>query len=74
VRRLIAEVEDGETGVVDVGARLTHGQRSSPRIRQRFQNDGVHDAEDGGVGANAERHGDGDGEGIPGWVRKPRKP
>ena len=63
----VVEVEDREAGVVDVGARLPQEQEIlAARIRQRLQHDGVDDAENGSVGADAERHGDGDGKGIAG--------
>ena len=70
MRRLdVVDVEEGEAGVVDVGARLTQEQQIlAARVGQRLQDDGVDDAEDGGVGANAERHRDDDGEGVAGLL------
>ena len=47
---------------------LQQEQVLAARVGKRLQHDGVDDAEDGGVGADAERHRDDDGERIAGLL------
>ena len=50
----VVDVEQREAGVVDAGARLAQQQQVlAASVGQRLQDDGVDDAEDGGVGADA---------------------
>ena len=61
----VVDIEDREAGVLDAGSGLAEEHEIlAARVGQRLQDHGVDDAEDGGVGADAERHGDDDRERV----------
>ena len=70
--RLPAVVQDllvREAGIVDTregSLLMEHDQPIAARVRQRTQQHTIHDAEDGGVGADAQRHRDDDHDCVAG--------